>query len=307
MSDLQFDPGQTDWNLIRGFIAVVEQGSLTRAAEVLGLSQPTLSRQIAELEKALGAPLFERVARGLKLTAVGDKLVEPARHMMTAARALSMAAAAQDNSLQGTVRITASEMVSAFVLPSLLRELARQHPEIQIEVVASNQVSNLLEREADIAIRMVRPVQSALIARHLTDWPIGMYGHRDYLASLPSLPDKNQTAALPLMKQFRWLGLDQSDQYIAGFRDAGIQIDRHFFDFRCDNHLVNWQAILQGLGIGITMCWLAERHEELEQVLVDQALPALPVWLTTHRELKSSKRIRTVFDFLADGLLKQHF
>ncbi|MFZ6731480.1 LysR family transcriptional regulator [Undibacterium sp. Ji42W] len=307
MSKLTFDPSQTDWNLIRSFVAVVEQGSLTRAAEVLGLSQPTLSRQIAELEGSIGAALFERVARGLKLTSTGENLVEPARYMMTAARSLGMAAATQNNGLRGTVRITASEMVSGFVLPALLRELAQLHPEIQIELVASNQVSNLLEREADIAIRMIRPAQSALIARHLTDWPIGMYGHRDYLAGLPVLPSKNQTATLALMQKFRWLGLDQSDQFIAGFRAAGIQIDRSFFDFRCDNYLVNWQAIQQGLGIGIAMRWLAERNADLEQVLVEQELPSLPVWLTTHRELKSSKRIRTVFDFLAEGLLQHRF
>lgn len=307
MSKLTFDPSQSDWNLIRSFVAVVEQGSLTRAAEVLGLSQPTLSRQIAELESSIGAALFERVARGLKLTSTGENLVEPARYMMAAARSLGMAAAIQNNGLRGTVRITASEMVSGFVLPALLRQLTQLHPEIQIELVASNQVSNLLEREADIAIRMIRPVQSALIARHLTDWPIGMYGHKDYLTGLPSLPAKNQVASLQLMQKFRWLGLDQSDQFITGFRAAGIQIDRSFFDFRCDNHLVNWQAIQQGLGIGIAMCWLAERNPELEQVLVEQELPSLPVWLTTHRELKSSKRIRTVFDFLADGLLQHRF
>ena len=307
MSTQPFDPGQTDWNLIRGFVAVVEQGSLTRAAELLGLSQPTLSRQIAELEKNLGCPLFERVARGLKLTVAGENLVVPARHMMAAARALGMAAATQDHGLQGTVRITASEMVAAFVLPGLLRQLAQEYPEIQIEVVASNQVSNLLEREADIAIRMVRPNQSALIARHLTDWPIGMYGHRDYLATLASQPASHQHATLAKMQQYRWLGMDQSDQYIAGFRAAGIQVERSFFDFRCDSHFVIWQAILQGLGMGIAMCWLAARHPELQQVMAQQDLPALPVWLTTHRELKSNKRIRTVFDFLAEGLLKQAF
>lgn len=307
MSTMPFDPTQTDWNLIRGFVAVVEHGSLTRAAEMLGLSQPTLSRQIAELEKTLGTVLFERVARGLKLTRTGENLVEPARHMMSAARSLGIAAATQDKDLQGTVRITASEIVSAFVLPPLLCELAQHCPEIQIELVASNQVSNLLEREADIAIRMVRPHQAALITRHLADWPIGIYGHRDYLAKLPALPRTAQGVPLSRMPQYRWLGMDQSDQYIAGFKAAGLTVDRSFFDFRCDNHLVIWQALLQGLGIGIATCWMAERHPQLQQVMADQVLAPLPVWLTTHRELRSSKRIRTVFDFLAEGLLQQRF
>jgi DNA-binding transcriptional LysR family regulator len=319
MSQIQFNPSQTDWNLIRSFVAVVEQGSLTRAATSMGLSQPTLSRQIAELEKTVGAALFERVARGLQLTETGENLVEPARHMMAAARSLSIAAASHDNSLQGTVRITASEMVAAFVLPDLLRKLAEHHPEIQIEVVASNHISNLLEREADIAIRMVRPTQSALIARHLGDWPIGFYAHKNYLAGVAATPDANTasniqatSSALPsstmvdmnFLAKYRWIGLDQSDQYIAGFRAVGIDIDKSFFEFRSDNHLVNWQALLSGVGVGIAMCWLAQKEPNLIAVLPEQKMPDLPIWLTSHRELKSSKRIRSVFDFLAIELKK---
>jgi DNA-binding transcriptional LysR family regulator len=298
----QFDPTQTDWNLIRGFTAVVEHGSLTRAAEHLGLSQPTLSRQIAELESSIGTALFERVARGLKLTNAGDNLVEPARHMMTAARALGMAAASQDHALSGTVRITASEMVSAFVLPSIFAQMAVDYPDIQIEVVASNQISNLLEREADIAIRMIRPTQSALIARHIGDWPMGMYAHKSYLERIADKAPIRATNNIQELIRHRWIGFDQSDQLIAGFRSAGVSIDRGFFHFRSDNHLVNWQALLSGVGIGIGMQWLAEMHPELIPVMTEQALPKLPVWLTSHRELKSNKKIRIVFDILANAL-----
>jgi DNA-binding transcriptional LysR family regulator len=319
MSQIQFNPSQTDWNLIRSFVAVVEQGSLTRAATTMGLSQPTLSRQIAELEKTVGAPLFERVARGLQLTETGENLVEPARQMMAAARSLGIAAASHDTDLQGTVRITATEIVAAFVLPDLVRQLAVQHPEIQIEVVASNQISNLLEREADIAIRMVRPTQSALIARHLGNWPIGFYAHKDYLASLTatppsakpssSLPAASNSVATPsidlnALAKYRWIGLDQSDQFIAGFRAAGIHVDKSFFEFRSDSHLVNWQALLSGVGVGIAMRWLAQKESSLIAVLPEQNMPDLPIWLTSHRELKSSKRIRSVFDFLATELKK---
>ncbi len=301
MNSAHFDASQTDWNLIRGFVAVVEHGSLTRASALLGLSQPTLSRQIAELEQLVGAALFERVARGLKLTQAGENLVEPARHMMSAARALGMAASAQDHALAGTVRITASEVASALILPPLLRQLAQDYPEIQIELVASNQVSNLLEREADIAVRMVRPTQSALIARHLCDWPMGFYAHQDYLASLPqTLP---ASANLADLAGLRWLGYDQSDQFISGFRAAGMTIDRSFFAFRCDNHLVHWHALLAGMGVGICLQSLAQRQPQLQHIAVAQQLPSLPVWLTSHRELNANKKIRVVFDFLADALV----
>jgi DNA-binding transcriptional LysR family regulator len=296
-----FNPAQTDWNLIRGFVAVVEQGSLTRAAEQLGLSQPTLSRQITQLELAVGAALFERVARGLKLTAAGDGLVEPARHMMAAARALGMATAAQGDTLSGTVRITASEMVSAFVLPPLMAQLALAYPDIQIEIVASNQISNLLEREADIAIRMIRPTQSALIARHIGDWSLSFYAHASYFTNNAKLLPRSAPSPQELA-QYRWIGYDQSDQLIAGFRSAGIHIDTSFFAFRSDNHLVNWQALLNGVGIGICMDWLAKQTPDLVRLPLAQSPPTLPVWLTTHRELRSSKKIRAVFDFLAQAL-----
>lgn len=305
MPHISFHPQHSDWNLIRSFIAVVEQGSLTHAAETLGLSQATLSRQIAELEQDCGQALFERVARGLKLTEVGERLVEPARFMLSAARSLELAVHQQSQELAGTVRLTASEMVSAFVLPSILVKLAQLHPEIQIELVATNHVSNLLEREADIAIRMVRPEQTGLITRHLCDWGIGFYAHKDYLKrhKLSAATSKASTnKQRNLLMQHRWIGLDLSDRFIQGFRAAGIKVERSDFDFRCDNHLVNWQALQAGLGIGVTPHWLAKRNKGLQAIDLPQKVPDLPVWLTSHRELRNSQRIRTVYDFLTQEI-----
>lgn len=284
-----------DWNLIRAFLAVVDAGSLTRAAERLATSQPTLSRQIAALEQQTGAVLFERTARGLSLTDAGEALVEPARRMQVAAQALSLAVAGRTQQLAGTVRLTASEVMSAHVLPPVLARLRAAHPEIEIELVASNRVDNLLAREADIAIRMVRPEQGSLISRHVADYPIGFYAHARYLAGRP--PVTPQTLAA-----HDWVGLDQSPQLIDGFRAAGFDVDRHFFAFRCDNHIVGWQAVRAGLGIGITLQRVAEADPELRRLLPEFDLPPLPVWLTAHRELRSTPRMRAVFDLLAEHL-----
>jgi DNA-binding transcriptional LysR family regulator len=294
-----FHPTQTDWNLIRSFVAVVEHKSLTKAAEFLGLSQATLSRQINELETVIGAALFERVARGLKLTVAGENLVDPARQMMNAARALGNNAAMKSDSLAGSVRITASETVSAFVLPSILARMATYYPEIQVELVASNQLTNLLEREADIAIRMVQPTQSSLIARHIGDWEMGMYVHESYFNTLPEEIMKAKVIDMTILNQLRWIGMDQSDSLIAGFRGGGFNVDRHFFAFRSDNQLVNWQACLSGIGISFMHCWIADKIPGLVRILRDQKIPWLPIWLTSHRELNANRRIRAVFDFLA--------
>jgi len=291
-----FDPAQLDWNLLRSFGAVMDQGSFTQAAVQLGSSQPTLSRQIAQLEAAVGAPLFERTARGLLATAAARALAEPAARMLAAAQACAVAAgdaAGAQATLAGTVRLTASEVVSCHVLPPMLAALAQRHPQVQIELVASDKLDNLLEHEADIAVRMVRPTQTALITRHIADWPLGLYAHRDLLA--------REGGAIKLASA-RKVGFDQNQQMIEGFRRAGFELTRHDFHFRCDHQLVSLAAVRAGLGVGVLLAPLARRLPELVQVLPEAELPTLPVWLTAHRALRSSRRLKTVFDWLAQGL-----
>lgn len=159
--------------------------------------------------------------------------------MLAAAQAMALAADAassQTAQLAGTVRLTASEVVSSQVLPGLLVALARQHPEIQIELVPGDALSNLLDREADIAVRMLRPTQGTLITRHVADWPLGFYAHRNLLAAHGMPQAASDAAALAGQ---RWLGFDQSLQMIDGFKAAGIDVDRRFFSFRCDNQMVH--------------------------------------------------------------------
>ena len=294
-----FDPATLDWNLLRSLGAVLDQGSLTRAAVRLGSSQPTLSRQIAALEAQLGTPLFERSARRLRPTPAALALAEPARRMLAAAQACALAADAVGSAaddLAGSVRLTASDVVGQEVLPGLLAALARQHPQIQIELVPGDALSNLLEREADIAVRMLRPTQGTLITRHIADWPLGFYGHQRLLAAYGGPP------TLATLAQHRWVGMDQSTQMLDGFRAAGHAIDRRFFALRCDAQPVNLAMVRAGVGIGIVMQPLARRDPALVQVLPELALPVLPVWLTAHRALRGSRRLQRVFDVLAVGL-----
>ena len=293
-----FDPTTLDWNLLRALGAVLAHGSLTQAAARLGTSQPTLSRQIATLEAQLGTPLFERGARRLRPTPAALALAEPAQCMLAAAQACALAAdavgAAADD-LAGSVRLTASEVVSAEVLPGLLADLARRHPQIQVELVPGDTLSNLLEREADIAVRMLRPTQGTLITRHIADWPLGFYAHR-------RLIDAHGLPTPATMARHRWVGMDQSTVMLDGFRAAGQAVDRRFFDFRCDSQPVGLAMVRAGVGIGVVMVPLARRDPQLVPVLPDLVLPVLPVWLTAHRALRSSRRLKLVFDFLAQGL-----
>ncbi|MDM4766450.1 LysR family transcriptional regulator [Pelomonas sp. SE-A7] len=284
-----------DWSLIQLLLTLAESGSLSRAASRLGLSQPTLSRQLVLLEEQVGQTLFERHPRGLSLTAGGKALMPAAQRMRDAARELDLVLASSDRQLAGTVRLTASEVVATFVLPAVLRPLREQHPEIQLELVASNEIEDLVARHADIALRMLRPTEHSLVARKLVDLPLGVYAHRSYLAR----------AGVPTpatLRQHQWLGFDQADQLIRGFAQAGFEVEREFFGWRCDDMTVNWEAMRAGLGLNVGLCGLAERDPELVRVLHELEIPPLPLWITAHRELRDTPRLRLVFDHLAEHL-----
>lgn len=286
-----------DWSLIQAFLAVVEHGALARAAEAIGTTQPTLSRQIATLETEIGAALFTRGARGSVLTVAGEALVDPAKQMQIAARSLQLAASGQSQSLKGTVRITASEITSAYLLPPILAGLRERYPDIQLEIVASNATDNLLEREADIAVRMTKPLQDTLVARHLGDLKMGGYASKAYLQrkNIPFSPDS--------MGEFDWIGYDKNPAIINSTRALGIQLTRESFAVRCDNQLVCWQAIVDGMGIGFGFSLLAKNYSSLVRVLPVEWIPDTPVWLTAPLELRSNPRIRAVYDHLAEHLI----
>jgi DNA-binding transcriptional LysR family regulator len=288
-------PTEPDWALLRVFLEVAQSGSMSRAAIALGSSQPTRSRQMVQLEAQLGHALFERTTRGVRLTEAGAALRGPAERMREQALQVGMVAAGRSQTLAGTVRLTASEMFSAYVLPEILHGLREAHPEIQIELVASDTVQNLLERDADIALRMVRPQQTALVARRLADQPLGLYAHRDYVQA-------HGKPTVATLQQHQWVGYDRSDQMLRGFRAAGFAVSKGMFGFRCDNQVVAWQAVLAGLGIGVTTHRVAALSPQLVRVLPKVAIPPLPLWLTAHRELRSTPRLKVVFDALAKAL-----
>lgn len=282
-----------DWTLIRSFLAVMESGSLLGAARKLNGSQPTLGRHIAQFEEQLGVPLFERTGRALVPTAAARKLAEHASAMQAGADALARSLAAAEAPMQGTVRIAASQAVSCYLLPPLLARLREQAPGIAIVLVSSNAITNLLRREADIAIRMVRPQQTSLIAKRIASVEVSACAHRHYL-SRRGVP-REATELL----DHELIGFDSDDTYIRGFKQFGQTVTREQFAFRTDDHIAAWQAIRAGLGIGFAARYMIEREAGVQMILPKLVVPPLPVWLTVHREIRGSPRIRTVYDFLA--------
>ena len=287
-----------DWTLLRSFLAVVECGSLSKAAKEISATQPTLSRHIRELEAEVGVTLFTRSALGLYPTAAALGLVDDARAMGAAAEALNLKAQGRSQQLSGTVRVTASVIVGNLMLPPILEALRQAEPNIQIEIVTSDTNQNLLRRDADIAIRMAEPTQNALIARKLGDTPMGLFGATDYFDRRGRL-----TSAADLHKH-DLIGLDRSDALIRGLTQYGVNVMREDFALRSDDQMVGWHLMLAGGGIGAAQVLLANRYSELEQVDVGPRFMPLPVWLVMSEEVRSSARVRRTADFLSDAFIE---
>jgi len=286
-----------DWSLIRSFLAALDQGSLLAAARLLKTSQPTLGRHIAELESQMGVVLFERTGRGLVPTATALQLAESARAMEAGALQLTRTLKRTQLQTTGTVRITASVPVAVQLMPPLLARMRLALPDIQVELVSSNQVSNLLRREADIAIRMVRPEQGTLVAKKIGNVGVGAYAHRSYLA-------RRSPIRLPAdLLQHDLIGSDTDTAILRGFQAMGYSVGPEAFALRTDDFIVQWQAVRAGLGIGFVADYMARTDTDVVRVLPGTLhIPDLPMWLAVHREIRTNRRIRAVYDFLADAL-----
>jgi DNA-binding transcriptional LysR family regulator len=285
-----------DWTLVRSFLAVVDAGSVSAAARATQGHQPTMSRHLAELEAQLGVALFERTGRGVRPTAAGLAVLPAARQMKGAAEALARVVTSGREATQGTVRVAASQVVATWLLPPLIAEFQRAEPEIAIELVASNAVQNLLRREADIALRMVRPEQGSLIARKLADVGLGAYAHADYLAAAGT-PTTHADLA-----RHRLIGYDRDETIIRGFARFGVALTPGHFAVRTDDQVANGQLLAAGAGIGFAAHYCAAQWPDVHRVLPDLPIPALPCWLAVHRELRGNGVVKRVYDFLAEAV-----
>lgn len=285
-----------DWNQIRAFLATAEEGSLSAAARALGSTQPTLGRQVAALERDLGVMLFERAGRSLAITQAGQDLLEHVQAMGDAASRISMVASGQSQDVAGTVSITASDLLAAGFLPPVLQKLRQEAPGINIEIVASNRLENLTRRDADIAIRHVQPDQPDLIARRLSDFTAGFYASDTYIArhGLPRTPNDTEGHV--------FIGPRDTAQMSDFLQRRALHIAETQFKLRSDSGVVMWEMMRAGLGIAVLPGGLWPDADDVQCVFAGLKPVTFPVWLATHRELRTSRRIRLVFDTLAQVL-----
>tara|TARA_R110001606_G_C15385501_1_gene650933 strand:- start:280 stop:1167 length:888 start_codon:yes stop_codon:yes gene_type:complete len=285
-----------DWSQAQAFLATAEMGSFSGAAVRLGLSQPTVGRHVAALESDLGLLLFDRVGKSLALTDNGLALVEHVKAMKDAADLLSLSALGQDKTIAGPVSVTASDVFCAYILPPIIERIRLTYPEVQVEIVSTNEVQDLRRREADIAIRHVQPTHPDLYAKRLRTAKCKLYGATSYLDQLgrpATIKDFSERAT--------FIG-DTSGRVLQMLTAMGVPVVPEQFSIIANSGVAMWELVKRGIGLAVMFKDLADMTPEVEVILPTEISVDVPVWLVTHSELKTNARIRAIFDILSGEL-----
>jgi len=286
-----------DWNHTRAFLVTAEEGTLSAAAKALDMTQPTLSRQVAALEKELGLTLFERVGQRLVLTDSGVELLEHARSMSAAAQSFSLGASGQSQKIEGLVTLSVGELDAVYRLPKIIAKLRKEEPAIDIEVLVTNAASDLKRREADIAIRNFRPTQGDLIAKKLGQETIWLYGTKSYLEPFEQLSEPCQLTNIQI------IGFEQSNSIADLLNPKGWHISKNNSPITTSFQLLQLELCKQGLGLIFLPEDIGDNHPDVLRAF-EHLGPTIqiPVWLVCHKELRTNLRVRRVFDFIVDEL-----
>ncbi len=285
-----------DWESQRAFLAVLREGSLSAAARALNVAQPTVRRRLDALERSIGVALFTRSPSGLSPTDAARELGTHAQTMAAAADAFARAASADTDAASGTVRISASDVVGAEVLPGVLAGLQDAQPGLVFELSLTNRTEDLLRHEADIAVRMVKPTQAAIVATRVGVVELGFFARAAFLRKHGTPASLDELARFPL------IGPDRETADLRALRATGLDLRRSMFSCRTDSHLAQLGAIRAGLGIGVCQKGIARRDSDLVPVLEDMFSAGLETWVTMHEDLRRVKRVRSTFAYLVTAL-----
>lgn len=290
-----------DWNHIRAFLVTAEEGTLSAAAKSLGLTQPTLSRQVYALEVELNVMLFERVGQRLVLTSSGLELLEHARQMGDAALDFSLSATGQSQAIEGSVTLSVSELTAAYMLPKIVAKLRKEEPGIELEVVVTNEASDLKRREADIAIRNFHPKQNDLIAKRLGNEVIRLYGTQSYLDDIPPFVNHSE------LEDIQIIAFDRSKQITDLLNKQGWNLSKQNFALITSNQMFQLALCKEGQGLIFLPEEIGDQEIGLVRAFPNMgAIMQLPIWLVCHQELRTSLRVRRVFDFISDGFKENY-
>jgi len=287
-----------NWDDLKYFLAMADEGSLSAAARKLTVSQPTLSRRLTTLEEDIGAELFSRTRTGLEMTVLGEQLVQYARHMQDDVHSVERLITGHDSSLKGSVVISCTETLGAEWLVKHTRPFHDQFPGITVEIKVANSTSDLLRREADIALRMFRPAQNDLVAKKVVTMNYGYYASKDYI-------ERHGTPAkISDIKDYDFiLPYDEILAHTTKQRTHFKKPIEMEPVFRSNNLLALESAVREGFGVGAYSCLQANGDPNLVRLFGDHIVFSTDLWLVSHAELRRSARIRAMFDYLGDLLV----
>ena len=286
-----------DWTQAQAFLMTAETGSFSAAADKLGLSQPTIGRHVAALEDDLGVSLFDRVGKSVVLTENGLSILAHVKMMREAADQMTLTATGHVQSIAGKVSVTASDTLCAHNLPQIVSRLRKAHPEIEVEIISSNEVQDLRRREADIAIRHVRPSQPELIAKRVRSYTAHLFGATSYLDQIgrPQSPSE-------IGPNVQFIGLNSSDQIRLMLNSLGFSLEPRQFMVTTNSGVTGWEMVKAGIGLSMMFKEVTEQTNGIEMILPEIVNIECPIWLVTHRELHTSQRMRIVYDFIANAI-----
>ncbi|EAR10790.1 LysR family transcriptional regulator [Reinekea blandensis] len=289
-----------DWNRARAFLLTAETGSLSAAGKALGLTQSTVGRQVSAFEAELGVALFERSATGLNITPTGLRLLERLRGMGSAANEFYLAATEASETLEGHIAISATQLAATYLLPPLVMELVRKNPGLSVDLMATNQSSDLRRREADIALRAYRPDQPDLIARKLRDDTYRFYASHDYVERMAGRLNAKHS------QELTFIGFDQAHRIVDLLQSQGLNVSLDNFAIASNEHPAHWELTKQGAGIGLMLSEVGDQEPRVANVLPDIRLPTSELWIVAHRDVKTSRRLRLVWDFLIERMAQDY-
>lgn len=274
-----------DWGLYRTFLEIARSGSLSAAARTLGITHPTARRHLEELEQQLGGRLFTRSTRGLMLTTLSERILPEVARIEASIGAIARVASERVGSVQGTVRLSASEVMGIEVLPSMLARIRALHPGLTFELILSDSETDILRRDADLAVRMMRPRQASLVARRVGMIEVGLYARRDWLAEhgVPSSLEQLLTAP-------NLIGQDRRRTLADALEIDETRLHQSLV-LATDSDVAQIAAVRAGLGVGVMQVPLAGLETDLVRVLHDLD-HKMEVWLVTHPDLKSSALVQ---------------
>ena len=287
-----------DWNDLRLVLAVSRRGSLTGAAQSLGINHSTAFRRLNAAEERLGVRLFERLPSGVYLaTAAGDRMAETAERIETETASLDREIAGRDHRLTGQLRVTSSDTLAHRLVTGHFVRFRQMHPGIVVELTVDNRVLSLSRREADIALRPARPKEGDLFGRKLADIAWTVYGAPPLLTRRSPLKNPAALVDTPMIGWNAEAGGIPASDWLAGFVTPTAWVYR-------SNSLINqFMAAKAGIGLALLPCYLGDSDPGLRRAIATP-IPELmrELWIVTHSDLRRTARIRAFFDVVGDGL-----